>query len=135
MNNNAENIFKQILLEELDYLTYAEKKNLRDSLDQDFINKELHRLDKQKKLTIFRTILLGICATISIISFVTQYVHSQNLQYFFFLFLGIIGSVACGFELGSINKRKLIYPALFTVCISLYFKCNCTGIIFLKEAG
>lgn len=112
MENDAENIFKQILLEELDYLTYAEKKNLRDSLDQDFVNKELHRLDKQKKTTIFRTISFGIFATISIISFVNQFVHSQNLQYFFFLFFGIIGSVACGFELGSINKRKLIYKIL-----------------------
>jgi len=73
MEENIVQIKKQIL-EELGYLTYMERKKIRDGHDSVFIEKELKRIKSQKKVQL----VLGGCWIIFTITYIILFLFDTK---------------------------------------------------------
>ena len=102
------NKIRQILVEELGALRYAEIKKVRDSLNSGFIKKELESLKKQKKIIIFRSVIFGLMAVV----FGVQAMIGVNWLSYIYLIIALLAAGSVGSELGTLNKRVTIYRIL-----------------------
>ncbi|KAF0139931.1 MAG: hypothetical protein FD122_2832 [Stygiobacter sp.] len=73
MDTQIDQIKKQIL-EELGYLTYMERKNIRDSHDPVFIDKELKRIRTQKRFQL----VFGSCWTILTVTYILLFLFDTK---------------------------------------------------------
>ncbi len=67
MDDKLLQIKKQIL-SELGYLSYMEKKNIRDDHDQTFIEKELRAIKKRKKINFYSVVFITLALIFAIMS-------------------------------------------------------------------
>ena len=102
------NKIRQILVEELGALRYAEIKKVRDSLNSGFIKIELESLKKQKKIIIFRSVIFGLMAVV----FGVQAMIGVNWLSYIYLIIALLAAGSVGSELGTLNKRVTIYRIL-----------------------
>ena len=89
-------------------LRYVEIKNVRESLNSDFINKELKKFEKHKKNNIIRIVVTGLFVVLIGIG-----AHlSTGWFTYFFMCIAILGGASAGYDLGVLNKRITIYNLL-----------------------
>jgi hypothetical protein len=102
------NEIRKIIVEELGALKYAEIKNVRDSLNSDFIKKELESFKKQKKLVIFRSVIFGLMAAV----FAVQAMIGVKWLTYIYLIIALLAASTVGSELGSLKNKITIYKIL-----------------------
>ena len=109
-------LIKKQILEELGYLSYMEKKKIRDDHDSNYIDKELERIRSQKKSQLIIAICWIIFTTASIFLFIFD--TKQVLTNKDIVFRAIVTicyfslSLSYVYSLADTRKRESLYRIL-----------------------
>lgn len=100
---------KEVLLEELGNLSYAEKRRVRDALDANFINAELRQIEKRKKFPILLGLFQASLVAQAMFIAVTPDTRQIRAVLFVRVLAGLFGAFMAGIEFGKLDKRRAIY--------------------------
>lgn len=115
MNDNLLQIKKQVLAE-LGYLSYMEKKKIKDDHDQTFIEEELKKIKKRKKLhsisAVFIT-LAFVCVIMSLFYDSKPIISTRNLIGTICIVLVFLSNILLYVsQLMENKKREILYKIL-----------------------
>ena len=106
---SAEQGVKQVLLEELGTLSYAEKRKVRDALDPKYIDAELKNLEKKKRYPIMYGLFQLILVVQAFSLFFFGRAPQSRILFFIQIAAGLVGAFMAGREFGKWEKRRLVY--------------------------
>jgi len=118
MNENQHKNIRAILIEELGQLSYFEKKNIEEKIDEQFFKKQIFLIQNQKRQAAIFAVCWGVLAVTYLIFFSLNPVNSLSLSplkwmsSLFMLLCSFLFAIGWGVTNSTLKKRKLIYRLL-----------------------